>query len=165
MTQRLLLVDDDTRLVAMVKDYLGAAGYEVETAESLAAGRHQLAEHSYDAMVLDFTLRLCQLPYTQIAALPMVPLGAFLLMLNGGYLTMFTAAGGQTIGKMVAGTRVVASTPSGRAQRLPFGTALVRAGATIISIVLVGTGFLMALVRSDRRALHDAVADTRVINA
>ena len=56
MTQRLLLVDDDTRLVAMVKDYLGAAGYEVETAESLAAGRHQLAEHSYDAMVLDLML-------------------------------------------------------------------------------------------------------------
>ena len=56
MTQRLLLVDDDARLVAMVKDYLGAAGYEVETAESLAAGRHQLAEHSYDAMVLDLML-------------------------------------------------------------------------------------------------------------
>ena len=56
MTQRLLLVDDDTRLVAMVKDYLGAAGYEVETAESLAAGRHQLAEHLYDAMVLDLML-------------------------------------------------------------------------------------------------------------
>ena len=78
---------------------------------------------------------------------------------------MFTAAGGQTIGKMLAGTRVVASTPSGRAQRLPFGTALVRAAACIISILLVGRGFLMALVRSDRRALHDAVADTRVINA
>ena len=86
-------------------------------------------------------------------------------MLNGGYLTMFTAAGGQTIGKMLAGTRVVASAPSGRAQRLPFGTALVRAGACIISMVLLGAGFVMALVRSDRRALHDAVADTRVINA
>jgi len=56
MTQRLLLVDDDARLVAMVKDYLGSAGYEVETAESLAAGRNQLAEHTYDAMVLDLML-------------------------------------------------------------------------------------------------------------
>ena len=49
--------------------------------------------------------------------------------------------------------------------RLPFGTALVRAAACIISVALVGAGFLMALVRSDRRALHDAVADTRVVNA
>jgi DNA-binding response OmpR family regulator len=56
MTQRLLLVDDDARLVAMVKDYLGSAGYEVETADTLAAGRHQLAEHAYDAMVLDLML-------------------------------------------------------------------------------------------------------------
>jgi len=56
MTQRLLLVDDDARLVAMVKDYLGSAGYEVETAESLAAGRNQLVEHTYDAMVLDLML-------------------------------------------------------------------------------------------------------------
>jgi len=56
MTQRLLLVDDDARLVAMVKDYLGSAGYEVETAETLASGRHQLAERTYDAMVLDLML-------------------------------------------------------------------------------------------------------------
>ena len=56
MTQRLLLVDDDARLVAMVKDYLGSAGYEVETAETLAAGRHQLAERTNDAMVLDLML-------------------------------------------------------------------------------------------------------------
>ena len=144
----------------------------VDTSEAASAGARLAGAAidaaiigGLDAVVLYFTLRLCQLPYTQVGALPVVPLGAFLLMLNGGYLTMFTAAGGQTIGKMVAGTRVVASTPSGRAQRLPFGTALVRAGATIISIVLVGTGFFMALVRSDRRALHDAVADTRVINA
>jgi len=32
-------------------------------------------------------------------------------------------------------------------------------------VLLLGAGFVMALVRSDRRALHDAVADTRVINA
>ena len=56
MTQRLLLVDDDARLVAMVKDYLGAAGYEVETAGSLAAGRSKLAGGSYDALVLDLML-------------------------------------------------------------------------------------------------------------
>jgi len=32
--------------------------------------------------------------------LPLLPLAAFLLFLDAGYLLMFTAAGGQTIGKM-----------------------------------------------------------------
>ena len=144
----------------------------VDTSESATSGARVMGGlidsaiiGSIDAVVLYFTLKLCGLPFTEVRALPAVPLIGFLLMLNGGYLTMFTAAGGQTIGKMLAGTRVVASTPSGRAQRLPFPTALVRAGACILSMVLLGAGFLMALVRSDRRALHDAVADTRVINA
>ena len=56
MTSRLLLIDDDARLAAMVKDYLGPAGFEVEPAASLAAGRAALAEHSYDALVLDLML-------------------------------------------------------------------------------------------------------------
>ena len=144
----------------------------VDTSESAASGARligagidALIMGGVDAVVLYFTLRLCGLPFTEIRALPPIPLIGFLLMLNGGYMTMFTAAGGQTIGKMLAGTRVVSATPSGRAQRLPFGTALVRAAACVISVVPAGAGFFMALFRSDRRALHDAVADTRVINA
>ena len=56
MTSRLLLIDDDARLAAMVGDYLGQAGFEVETAGSLAAGRERLAAQSYDALVLDLML-------------------------------------------------------------------------------------------------------------
>ena len=56
MTPRLLLVDDDTRLASMVSDYLGRAGFEVETAGSLAAGRELLAANHYDALVLDLML-------------------------------------------------------------------------------------------------------------
>ena len=56
MTPRVLLVDDDTRLASMVGDYLGRAGFEVETAGSLAAGRELLAANSYDALVLDLML-------------------------------------------------------------------------------------------------------------
>ena len=43
MTSRLLLIDDDARLSAMVGDYLRAAGFEVETALTLAAGRERLS--------------------------------------------------------------------------------------------------------------------------
>ena len=56
MTPRLLLVDDDSRLASMVGDYLGRAGFEVETAGSLASGRDLLAANNYDALVLDLML-------------------------------------------------------------------------------------------------------------
>ena len=56
MTARLLLIDDDTRLTAMVGDYLHGAGFEVDVAGSLAAGRDKLASGPYDALVLDLML-------------------------------------------------------------------------------------------------------------
>jgi uncharacterized RDD family membrane protein YckC len=117
-----------------------------------------------DAAVLYFTLEICGLQFGDVRALPVVPLLSFLLILNGGYLTMFTAAGGQTIGKMAARTRVVPAAPADP-QRLRFSTAVVRAAACFVSILPAGAGFLMALFRADGRALHDAVADTRVIRA
>jgi len=56
MTAHLLLIDDDARLTSMVGDYLRAAGFEVEAAPSLAAGRARLAAQPYDALVLDLML-------------------------------------------------------------------------------------------------------------
>jgi two-component system, OmpR family, phosphate regulon response regulator OmpR len=56
MTPRLLLIDDDARLTAMVRDYLSAAGYAVVSAGSLAAGRRHLQTESFDALVLDLML-------------------------------------------------------------------------------------------------------------
>ena len=54
--QRLLLVDDDARLAAMVGEYLRQAGYAVDVAPTLAAGREHLAQHLYDALLLDLML-------------------------------------------------------------------------------------------------------------
>lgn len=56
MTARLLLIDDDSRLTAMVGDYLRAGGYQVETAGSLALGRQALQSSLPDAIVLDLML-------------------------------------------------------------------------------------------------------------
>ena len=64
MAARLLMIDDDTRLSAMVGDYLRAAGFEVEVAGTLAEGRDRLAAagaaplHApgFDALVLDLML-------------------------------------------------------------------------------------------------------------
>jgi DNA-binding response OmpR family regulator len=56
MTSRLLLIDDDARLAAMVGDYLRSAGFEVDTAATLSAGRERLAAQAFDALVLDLML-------------------------------------------------------------------------------------------------------------
>ena len=56
MTPRLLLIDDDARLASMVGDYLRGAGFTVDAAASLAAGRARLAAQGYDALVLDLML-------------------------------------------------------------------------------------------------------------
>ena len=55
-TPRLLLVDDDARLAAMVGDYLRRSGYEIDVAGTLADGRAKLAAASYDGLVLDLML-------------------------------------------------------------------------------------------------------------
>ena len=56
MATKLLLIDDDARLTAMVGDYLRANGHEVDVAGSLAAGRQRLQQGHYDALVLDLML-------------------------------------------------------------------------------------------------------------
>jgi DNA-binding response OmpR family regulator len=53
---RLLLIDDDARLTAMVGDYLRNAGHEVDVAGSLQQGRQLLQAAHYDALVLDLML-------------------------------------------------------------------------------------------------------------
>ena len=54
--QRLLLIEDDTRLADMVAEYLGRAGFAVDVAGGQAAGLARLAERPYDALLLDLTL-------------------------------------------------------------------------------------------------------------
>jgi len=56
LAERILLIDDDARLAAMVSEYLGAAGYRVTTAASGAGGLERLGAQSYDALVLDLSL-------------------------------------------------------------------------------------------------------------
>lgn len=56
MSPHVLLIDDDTRLTAMVGEYLRSAGFTVSTAGSLAAGRESLQRTAFDALVLDLML-------------------------------------------------------------------------------------------------------------
>lgn len=112
-----------------------------------------------DAVVIYFTLRICGLTVQDLAALPKGPLIAFLLVQNGGYLVAFTA-GGQTLGKMIAGIRVVSAEPS---STLDVGHALVREAMWLVLAAPAGLGFLPALFTRDHRGLHDRLAGTRVV--
>jgi uncharacterized RDD family membrane protein YckC len=124
-----------------------------------------------DAAILYFTLRLVDLPVAEIWSLPPVPLGVFLLLLNGGYLAIFTVAGGQTIGKMLTGIKVVADRSTedleadGAGFRVSVGVAVLRATAYLVSLLPAGLGFAAILFDSDGRALHDRLAETRVVKA
>ena len=56
MQARILIIDDDTRLTGMVRDYLQSAGLVVTVAGDLAQGRLKLQRESCDALVLDLML-------------------------------------------------------------------------------------------------------------
>jgi two-component system phosphate regulon response regulator OmpR len=56
MNERLLLIDDDARLSAMVGTYLRSHGFEVDCAGTLADGRARLRHERYDALLLDLML-------------------------------------------------------------------------------------------------------------
>ncbi len=56
MPAHILLIDDDARLTAMVRDYLQSAGMGVSVAGDLAQGRAMLARETFDALVLDLML-------------------------------------------------------------------------------------------------------------
>jgi two-component system phosphate regulon response regulator OmpR len=53
---RVLLIDDDSRLAALVSEYLGEAGYRVAVAGSGAAGLERLRRDEFDAAILDLML-------------------------------------------------------------------------------------------------------------
>lgn len=112
--------------------------------------------------VLYITLQVCGLRFDQAGTLPLAPFGGFLLLLVGGYFVLLTAAGGQTLGKMAARIRVV---PMRKGGRLTLGDSALRAAGYLVSILPAGLGLLPAIMHADRRALHDRLADTRVVKA
>jgi uncharacterized RDD family membrane protein YckC len=116
---------------------------------------------SVDAIIIYFTMQICGLSLQEVDVLPRTPLIAFLLLQNGGYLVVFTA-GGQTLGKMAAGIKVVTS---GSGSSLDFGRAVRRTLIWVLLAAPAGLGFVTTLFASDHRGLHDRIARTRVVRA
>ena len=158
---------DEHRKVAASADAddAGEATTASAGARLLAAFLDALLLGGISAAVLHFTLKICRLEYSEIAALPLAPFLSFLLILYCGYVTAFTAAGGQSIGKMAAHIRVVPSDPNAWSGRVPLGQSALRAVAYVVSALPAGLGFVPALIGSEKRALHDRLAHTRVVKA
>lgn len=114
-----------------------------------------------DLLVVYFTMKICRVTLSEIAMLPRAPLFAFLLLQNGGYVIAFTATG-QTLGKMIAGVRVLAD-DEGRAPDL--GRSALRAVVWLVLALPAGAGLLATLLMRDGRGLHDRCAGTRVVRA
>jgi uncharacterized RDD family membrane protein YckC len=114
-----------------------------------------------DAAVIYLTLALAGLTWQAREVLPQAPLLGFLAILNGGYLIVFIAAAGQTIGKMVTGVRVMGDD----GQRVTIAGAVLRAAGCAASLLTLGLGYLPAFFAADRRALQDRIAGTRVVRA
>jgi uncharacterized RDD family membrane protein YckC len=111
-----------------------------------------------DVVVVYFTMQICGVSWNEAALLPKGPMLAFLLVQNGGYLVAFTA-GGQTLGKMATGIRVV---PAESVAGLDLGRATMRTVVWLLLAVPAGLGFL-TLLGGDHRGLHDRFAGTRVV--
>ena len=114
-----------------------------------------------DGLVVYLTLALAGIGRESIAMLPLAPLAGFFAILNGGYLVVFVAASGQTLGKMLTGIRVIRD--DGR--RVDIGGAVLRAVGCGVSLLTVGLAYLPAFATTGRRALQDRMAGTRVVSA
>lgn len=111
-----------------------------------------------NATIIYFTTRLVGLPLASVAQLPLPPLVAFLTVFNVGYAVTLTAICGQTIGKMAVGLRVEVADGS----RITPVHVVIRTVAYLVSVLPFGVGFVGMFLRS-HRALHDLLADTRVV--
>ena len=56
MVERILMIDDDTRLAAMVSDYLDGAGFRLTVAGTAREGEARLKREAFDAVILDLML-------------------------------------------------------------------------------------------------------------
>jgi uncharacterized RDD family membrane protein YckC len=90
-----------------------------------------------------------------------LPSAAFVAVAAFVYATAAHALAGATLGKWLAGIRVIG--PDGAPPGLARSAA--RSGWALASLLLAGLGFLPALVTPSRRALHDLLAGTRVVDA
>jgi uncharacterized RDD family membrane protein YckC len=114
------------------------------------------------AFVLWATLRVADVTPSALGVAALIPMAVFLAGVSVAYLLMFTAASGQTVGKMLMGIRVVGE--GNDDDRVTIGQAASRAVLAPLSVLALGLGWLPALIGRGP-VLHDRLSHTRVVRA
>ncbi len=131
------------------------------TSRAAAAAIDLVLLAAVDAAVIYLTLEICGVSLSELAIVPKIPLIAFLLVQNGGYLVAFTVVG-QTLGKLLTGLRVLADDGD---QSPGVTRAALRAFMWMLLALPAGLGFVPMALSRDGRGLHDRFAGTRVVRA
>lgn len=98
----------------------------------------------------------------RVGALPssaLVAMGLVGAVMAAGYFLFFWSLSGQTLGKLLTGSRVV----DRRGGALGFGRAAMRLFATLLAALPLGAGFIGLWTDRQRRGWHDRIAGTKVI--
>ena len=82
--------------------------------------------------------------------------------LSAVYGMIMIGTWGGTVGKLILGLRVVRHSDGGK---VPYGLALGRSLAEIISLIPLGLGYLWIALSPSKRGWHDYLCDTRVVYA
>jgi uncharacterized RDD family membrane protein YckC len=160
--ERFLGSDDDDELVS-----LSPPPAEPEPLERPARVSERVQAAAVDAgilvvlgiLVLYFTGRAARVDVLSLgASWPWI--AAYLAFLGLFYAGYFTGTTGQTPGKMMTGLRVVNT----RGRPPGYLRASLRAGAGALGAALGGVGLIPMALDPARRALHDRLASTRVVN-
>jgi uncharacterized RDD family membrane protein YckC len=105
-------------------------------------------------------LRIMSDPAALAAGFGMLGLSIFINFAIGfAYNVYFVSTKGATLGKQVLGLKIIRSDGSG----VSAGRAVGRYFAYWLDILTIYIGFIIAGIDSEKRALHDHLADTRVI--
>jgi uncharacterized RDD family membrane protein YckC len=98
----------------------------------------------------------------RVGALPrsaLVSMGLVGAVLGAGYFLFFWSLSGQTLGKLLTGSRVV----DRRGRALGFGRAALRLAGTLVAAIPFGAGFIGLWTDPERRGWHDRIAGSKVV--
>ena len=140
------------------------AGFFARRAMAFAIDSALLAALHYGFCIV-LAIALTRTPPAHLFALAAATVSlALFFLLAPGFLTMvystvLHSCGGQTVGKIFMGLKVVTC----NGEPLPPGTAFLRWVGTIVSALPLGAGFLWAAVSRDHATWHDKLTGTKVI--
>ncbi len=107
------------------------------------------------------TVRVSGYPLGALSNSALAAIGVIGTLLTVGYFLFFWGLSGQTLGKLLTGTRVVAL----HGRPLGLGRALIRGLSLIGCLLPFGVGLLGLWSNTDRQGWHDRAASTKVIRA